>query len=145
MEIKDKYSIYHIFLEIQRLHYIKLHKATEKIGISHGQPPVLFILSEEDGQSQNEIATKLNVKASTLAVMLQRMEKSELIEKRLDEKDQRVSRVYITKKGEELAERAKSVLNKMELTCFNNLTMDEKVILRRLLLQIHENLLEEKK
>lgn len=145
MEIKDKNSMYHLFLEIQRLHYIKVHKANEAVGMSHGQAPVLFVLSEQDGQSQNEIANKLNVKPSTVAVMLQRMEKSELIEKRLDEKDQRVSRVYITEKGKEFAKVAKNVLDKLEETCFGNFTMEEKIILRRLFLQIHENLLDDKK
>lgn len=140
MEIIDKDSLYYVFLEIQRLHYYRSHILLDEIGMYHGQPPMLFILSKKNGQSQKELADRLNVKPSTITVMLSRMEKAGLVERRQDDEDQRVSRVYITEEGKNVCEKAKEVMKNLEEECFGNFTVEEKVILRRLLLQIRDNL-----
>lgn len=140
MNIKNKDSIYYLFLEIQRLHYYRTHVLLDEIGVYHGQPPMLFILNKKDGQSQKELADKLNLKASTIAVMLRRMEKANLITRKQDEEDQRISRVYITEEGLKLCEKARGVMKNLEDECFGNFTIEETVILRRLFLQMKDNL-----
>ncbi len=140
MEIIDKDSLYYIFLEIQRLHYYRSHTLLDEIGMYHGQPPMLFILNKKNGQSQKELADRLNVKPSTITVMLGRMEKAGLVERRQDDEDQRVSRVYITEEGKEVCKKANQVMKSLEEECFGNFTVEERVILRRLLLQIRDNL-----
>ena len=101
---------------------------------------MLFILSKKDGRSQKELADILNIKASTITVMLKRMEKANLVIRKQDSEDQRISRVYITEEGLELCEKARSVMNNLEEECFGNFTTEEKVILRRLFLQMKDNL-----
>src|SRR5699024_6267897 len=96
MDNIDKDSLYFIFLEILRLHYYRTHVLLEEVDIYPGQPPMLFILNKEGGQSQSELAEKLQVKPSTITVMLKRMEKEGIVERRKDELDQRIIRVYIT-------------------------------------------------
>ena len=140
MDKMNKDSLYHLFLEIQRLHYYRTHVLLEEIGVYHGQPPMLFILSKKDGRSQKEFADILNIKASTITVMLKRMEKANLVIRKQDSEDQRISRVYITEEGLELCEKARSVMNNLEEECFGNFTTEEKVILRRLFLQMKDNL-----
>ncbi len=140
MDKMNKDSLYHLFLEIQRLHYYRTHVLLEEIGVYHGQPPMLFILSKKDGRSQKELADILNIKASTITVMLKRMEKANLVIRKQDSEDQRISRVYITEEGLELCEKARSVMNNLEEECFGNFTTEEKVILRRLFLQMKDNL-----
>ncbi len=136
----DKDSLYFIFLEILRLHYYRTHVLLEEVGIYPGQPPMLFILNKEDGQSQSELADKLQIKPSTITVMLKRMEKENIVERRKDELDQRVTRVYITEKGRELCDEAIKVMDKVQGECFANITAEEKVILRRLFMQMRDNL-----
>lgn len=136
----DKDSIYYAFLEIMRLYHYKMHKLLEEIGLYPGQPFVLFTLSNNDGQSQKELAERLNVKPSTITVMLKRMEKVNLVKRRQDLKDQRVSRVYITETGHEMCEKANQIMKQVEEEMFDNLTVEEKVILRRLLLVVKDNL-----
>jgi DNA-binding MarR family transcriptional regulator len=137
----DKDSLYHIFLEILRLHYYRTHVLLDEVGVYPGQPPMLFVLSKEDGQSQKELANKLNLKPATITVMLKRMEKANLVERRQDPEDQRVSRVYITEKGKKVYKKVNKIMKNLEEECFGNFTVEEKVILRRLLMQIRENLL----
>lgn len=136
----DKDSLYRIFLEILRLYHHKMHKLLEEIDLYPGQPPLLFTLNKEDGQSQKELAEKLNVRASTMTVMLKRMEKGNLVERKQDLEDQRISRVYITEAGKEICEKSKEVMRRTEKEMFGNLTVDEKVILRRLLLVVRDNI-----
>ena len=141
MDCVDKDSLYHIFLEILRLHYYRTHVLLDEVGVYPGQPPMLFVLSKEDGQSQKELANKLNLKPATITVMLKRMEKANLVERRQDPEDQRVSRVYITEKGKKVYKKVNKIMKNLEEECFGNFTVEEKVILRRLLMQIRENLL----
>jgi DNA-binding MarR family transcriptional regulator len=140
MEKINKDSLYYIFLEILRLHYYRSHVLLEEIGVYHGQPPMLFILNKADGQSQKELARILGVTPATITVMLKRMEKSNLVLRKQDDEDQRISRVYITEEGKEIANKAKQVMNDIDQECFGNFTVEEKIILRRLLMQMRDNL-----
>lgn len=140
MDIINKDSLYFLFLEIQRLHYYRTHVLLDEIGVYHGQPAMLFILNKKDGQSQKELAELLKVKASTITVMLKRMENANLVVRKPDENDQRISRAYITEEGKNLCKKASIVMNNLEEECFGNFTTEETVILRRLFLQMKDNL-----
>lgn len=140
METINRDSLYYSFLEILRLHHTIAHRRLEEIGLYPGQPPLLFILNKTDGQSQKELANKLHIKASTVNVMIRRMEKEGLIKRIQDEKDQRISRVYITEKGRKTCKKANELMGKMEKDIFLGLSPDEKIIMKRLFLQIKKNL-----
>lgn len=140
MEDIDKSSLYHIFLEILRLHHYRAHVLLDEIGVYPGQPPMLFLLNKKDGLSQKEIATKLGVKPSTITVMLKRMESGNLVVRKQDSEDNRISRVYITEEGREICKKAREKTKDINEECFGNFTVDEQVILRRLLMQIRDNL-----
>ena len=51
---------------------------------------MLFALYKKDGQSQKDLAKQLNINPATITVMLTRMEKAGLLERRKDPDDQRV-------------------------------------------------------
>jgi DNA-binding MarR family transcriptional regulator len=82
----------------------------------------------------------MGVKPATITVMLTRMEKGGLIERKKDEQDQRVTRIFITEKGEEICKEAKMLVKQIEEECFKGFTVEEKVVFRRLLMQIKYNL-----
>lgn len=136
----DKDSLHYIFLEILRLHHYRTHILLDEIGIYPGQPPLLFILNKEDGKSQKELADKLKITPATITVMLKRMEKANLVERKQDTEDQRISRVYLTDKGREICNKAMGIMKNLEEECFGNFTVEEKIILRRLLMQMRDNL-----
>ena len=139
MGIIDKNSLYYIFLEILRVHHYQAHKSLEEIGLYPGQPPLLFILNKNQGKSQRELADMMHVKPSTMNVMIKRMEKGGLIERRQDTEDGRISRVYITDMGREVCKRSYLSMQQMEDKMFSGLTQDERVIFRILLLQVKEH------
>lgn len=144
VEIIEEYgkeeSLRQVFSQVMRLHFIRTHSLLEETGLYPGQPPLLFSLSHKNGQSQRELADNLKVKPSTVTVMIKRMEKTALIERKQDEDDQRISRIFITDEGREICNELISIYDRIENEAFANFTPEEKVILRRLLMQLRENL-----
>lgn len=133
-------SLYYTFLEILRLHHHRTHTLLDEIGIYHGQPLMLMILNDKDGQSQKELAIRLNVKAPTITVMLKRMEKASLVVRKQDKDDQRISRVYITEQGKKIFKKAMDVMARFEKELFNDFSEQDEIILKRLLEQMNKNL-----
>lgn len=135
----DKDSLYALFLEIIRLHYYRTHVLLDKIGAYPGQPPLLFILNKNNGLSQKELAEKLNVKPSTITVMLRRMESGNLIYKKQDNNDQRVFRVFLTEQGRDMCNKSVEIAKLLEEECFGNFTPEEKIVLKKMLTQMRDN------
>lgn len=135
-------STYHVFLEVIRLHYQRTRMLLDKIGVYPGQPPMLFVLHHKDGRSQKELSDTLGIKPATITVMLKRMENAGLVERRQDEEDQRVSRAYLTDRGMEVCREVSQTVKVIEGECLKNFTTDEQVLLKRLLMQVKDNLTE---
>lgn len=140
MDCDNFNSSYDIFLQIIRLHYYRAYTLLDKINMYPGQPAMLFALQREDGQSQTDLAEKLNIKPATVTVMLGRMEKSDMVERRQDPKDQRISRVYLTQRGREMCGELEGIKATIESECLANFTEDELILLRRFLMQVRDNL-----
>ncbi|HMK92842.1 MAG TPA: MarR family winged helix-turn-helix transcriptional regulator [Thermoleophilia bacterium] len=74
-----------------------------------GQFFCLRAVSAHDGISQRELADELHVAPPSVSRMLQNMERAGLVERRDDEHDQRVTRVYVTDRGREFEARFRAV------------------------------------
>lgn len=81
----------------------------------------------------------MNIKPPTVAVSIKRLEKSGIIERRIDDTDRRISRVYLTKKGFELSERVKEKIEQSEHVMFKGFSEAELCLIRRFFNQIIEN------
>ena len=73
---------------------------------------------------------------------LQRLEREKIIERRDDLDDQRVSRVYTTEKGRNLERLVNEKWSQLESEAFDGFTVEERVLLRRLLQLAYRNLAE---
>lgn len=138
----EKDSLYAEFLNASRMHYLRTHILLSQIGIYHGQPPLLFLLEKNDGLSQREIADILKTKASTITVMLKRMEKADIVTRKQDSKDQRISRVYLTKKGRDVCIEAKEAIETLAQESFEGFSLEEKHEFKKLLKKMSSNLKE---
>lgn len=65
----------------------------------HGQNRSLALLARNEGMKQADLARNAHVRPSSVSEVLERLEKSGLIERRRDQKDRQVLRVYLTDKG----------------------------------------------
>lgn len=133
-------SVNTILHKLVRSHFIWMHNELEKLGLYPGQPQILLSLEKKNGQSQRELADLRSVRASTNTVMLNRMEKTGLIEKKKDSEDQRITRIFLTDKGLEICEKLNQIHDDFERNSMKGFSEEEKIVLRRLLLQVIDNI-----
>jgi DNA-binding MarR family transcriptional regulator len=81
----------------------------------------------------------MRVKPATVTVMLNRMVKNGHVERRPDPQDQRVSRVYLTDKGRAAVDEVRAALHTSEDRVLEGITPEEKMLLRRLLIHMFDN------
>lgn len=126
--------------DIIKLHFMKCQCELSKLNLYPGQERLLYYIRKKDGLSQKELCEKLNVKPSTIAVMLKRMEKTGLFERVQDENDKRITRIFITDKGKDISDEIIKIHETFGKICFNNVSEEEKIILKRILMQVRDNL-----
>ena len=85
--------------------------------------------------TQSELAQEICVQPATLTRSLDRLTRAGLVERRLDAEDQRMSRVYLTDEGRALHAPIEQIWHDLEAWSFANLTIEERLLLRRLLLE----------
>ena len=140
MEPESLESTNILLAQVCRLHHARAHQVFDTIGIYRGQPPMLKALWEQDGQMHSELAARLHVKPATVSRMVQRMESAHLLTCKPDPQDQRVSRVYLTPAGKAMQPVLEQTDRTFEADTLAGFTLEERVVLRRLLLQIRDNL-----
>ena len=74
--------------------------------VKEGYRSIMMVLGKEDGISQLTIANETNLKPSTISIALKKMEHEGYITRVNDANDMRMSRVYLTEEGLEIANRA---------------------------------------
>lgn len=127
-------------LQIHKAHRQRAEAALYKLGLHTGQEMLLLQLWIEDGIPQSHLATSMGVEPPTATKMLQRMERTGLIERRSDPEDARISRVYLTAHGRRLEQPVLDVWKQLEAQTIAGLSPTEQALLHRLLMQVSENL-----
>ncbi len=107
---------------------LRAQKMFDKYGLNKSQAGILF---------------KLNVTAPSITSAIQKMEKAGFIKRQPDEKDQRIMRLYLDEKGKACIEHVKEVAMQMDEIMFRGISQEEKLLLRRIMIQIFDNLKEE--
>ncbi len=133
-------SIGALLVQICRAHRNKAQELLSRLELYPGQEFLLLNLFPQDGLTHSEVAENLCVQPATVTRMLDRLVKSGFVQRRADTDDQRVSRVYLTEKGQELLRPIEQVWQELEEISFAKLTLEERLLLRRILLQVNENL-----
>lgn len=135
-------SIFWLLHQIVHLSKYQAMKRMEAFELKPGQAGILFILNCNGGLSQRELAQKLGITPPSMTVALRKMEKLGYITKEPDPLDQRIIRIQIAEKGKECIQNLKGVMDNMENVLYQGMSQEERLLLRRLLLEIRTNLLE---
>lgn len=107
--------------------------------INGEQVRILIVLWQKDGISSKEISKGSSLAINTLTTMLDRMEKSGLIARKIDAKDRRKTLVYLTKLGKDLQEPYAAISAKMEKIFYHGFSEPEIKQLETYLQRILEN------
>ncbi len=109
--------------------FYRTHIRQRRTGLSLTQITVLGI-AERGDMNAAKLATLLNVRRSTMSVIVNRLEEQELVCRRVDENDLRVSRIQVTPKGAALLSEVRSRSNLYIAGLLEGLTAEDRATLR---------------
>lgn len=138
MEEAPTYMILNQLMHISRYEAMGL---LEEFDLKPSQAGVLFALNCNGKLSQRELAQKIGITPPSMTVTLRKMEELGYVVKEPDENDQRIIRIMITEKGTGCVDKIKAVGFQMEEVMYQGISKEERLFLRRLLIQMTENLL----
>ncbi|MBE5921950.1 MAG: MarR family transcriptional regulator [Lachnospiraceae bacterium] len=112
------------------------------LGVTEGQPKILYILRRQDGYVQKELAEICGVRQSTLAVLLMKMEEQNFIRREVDyiSGGKRAYRIFLTDKGRVQADEIELIVEALEEKSFFGFSQEEKENLLTLLSRAEENI-----
>lgn len=118
----------------------RLMQGLEDTELSAGQPKVLAYLKSHEGRAQKEIAAACQIEPGSLTVLLGRMEKQGMVERRFLKGDRRTRCVYLTDYGRALATRVIERFYAVEELAFAGISDEERALFLRVCGRILENL-----
>ncbi len=95
-----------------RLMSNQLNKNLAEHEVTAEQWAVLSSLWKKDGLAQQELANLANKNKASITHLIDNLEKRDLVERRVDEKDRRNKLVYLTKEGADLQSTLTKVVTK---------------------------------
>lgn len=110
--------------------------------LSKGQPKILEYLYKNDGAVQKDIAKSCFIEQATVTSILARMEKNELIIRKVDPDNRRFQFVYLTEKGKVEAKFVIESFAKLENNALKDFTDEEKMQFVNFLNRVNKNLKE---
>ena len=110
-------------------------------GLTIGQPKVLDYLKDHDGSGQKDIARGCHIEPGTLTTLLNRMEDTGLVERRMLNGNRRSLYVFLTDKGKNQLALVTETFSEMEEKAFRGISESEREAFMNVFLRIYENTL----
>lgn len=110
-------------------------------GLTIGQPKVLDYLKDHDGAGQKDIARGCHIEPGTLTTLLNRMEDTGLVERRMLNGNRRSLYVFLTDKGKNRLALVTETFSEMEEKSFRGISESEREAFMNVFLRIYENTL----
>ena len=140
-EDTSAFIVMHQLMHLSRYHAVL---RMEDMELNPSQAGILVILNSHGRLSQRQLAQKIGITPPSMTVTLRKLEELGFIHKEPDEKDQRIIRIRLSEAGKECIEKLKSIMDEMEEILYQGFSVEEKLLFRRLLLAMRENLLNSK-
>ena len=115
----------------RRLHRHLEQRAEEHAGISVVQAGALFALQRQDGAISSELAGQLDIAPSAMTGLADRMLRAGLLERRVDEQDKRINRLWLTEHGRAVADIAKTELAPLNQTLAEGFSDEDMQVVSR--------------
>ncbi len=148
-ELRGERTLYHtpnpisVIGEITRIVNSMIVEGEERNPLLQNSSRLLMLeLDRKDGVTQLELVRMTHLKAPTISITLQKLEKHGYVGRRHDNYDMRSVRVYLTEKGKSYNQFIIKKVTKSETRAMDSLTEAEAKQLMRLLLKIKDGIAE---
>src|SRR5690349_4155251 len=111
--------------DVSRLRRVALDRVLKPLGVTRSQWWVLAFLSRRDGMTQTALAADLDLTKVAIGGLLDRMEAAGLVQRRFDENDARIRRVYLTRAGIRLVRDIRKQVERVEVEILGPNTEEE--------------------
>jgi DNA-binding MarR family transcriptional regulator len=101
--------------DVSRLRRVVVDRQLRPLGVTRSQWWVLAFLSRRDGMTQTALAADLDLTKVAIGGLLDRMEAAGLVQRRFDESDARIRRVYLTRAGTRMVRDIRKRVEQIEL------------------------------
>ncbi|HKC79244.1 MAG TPA: MarR family transcriptional regulator [Nitrosopumilaceae archaeon] len=126
-----------VFLTSKSLERLAEAEMKNRLSLTGSMWKVILALNLRDGLSQKELAEKIYVDGSTLVPIIDRMERSRLLERRPDPKDRRNNRIFLTKKSESIVDSIVEIILAVRKAIYKGLSNEEiessRIILKKIM------------
>ncbi|WP_242649599.1 MarR family winged helix-turn-helix transcriptional regulator [Alkaliphilus oremlandii] len=113
-----------------------------KLGVTRVQWIALYYLGREESISQKELAERMNVKESSIARLLDRMERDGLVERIKNESDKRITNLRLTDRGKEYRIKLLPEGEKFEQLLYKGISDEEMQVFTTVLSKMINNIKE---
>ncbi len=133
----DECVVYLLAKAYQRAHAVSKRRLAP-YGLTPVQQLVIAALNEEDGISSSDLCRKLSMDPATLSVLLDRLAEANWIIKQPDQDDKRFLKIFLNEQSRSLIPKITEERHKTNEEILKNLSLEEKVLLKRLLKDLRE-------
>ena len=129
-----------LLMEAARLQRTVFDRRVRKLGFTRTQWLVLRRVMEQPGVSQSELAEMMEVEKATAGRFIDRLEEYGWLERRPDEADRRIKRIFVTELGRRIHRQVKPIAEGMVEEELSGLKKREREMLTDLLLNVKQQL-----
>jgi DNA-binding MarR family transcriptional regulator len=123
---KDDRLIYLVFMAQNRLRmHVRDELMAADVKITLVQAGILFLLREKNGRAMSKLGQLLSLDNSTITGLTDRLEKAGFVQRKANPKDRRMSLIHITRQGIREANKAKTVINRINEEIKANFSKEE--------------------
>lgn len=126
--------------DVSRLRRIVIDRALKPVNITRSQWWVLSFLGRRDGMTQTALAADLDLTKVAIGGLIDRMEQSGFVERRADQRDGRIKRVYLTSAGTRFLQTIRANIQQVEQEILSDINEDALRVTGETMLQIKKTL-----
>ena len=133
------YSFHYLIMSEHSMFQKELLMKLKGSGLTVGQPKVLDYLKDHNGASQKDIALGCHIEPGTLTTLLNRMEETRLVQRRLLNGNRRRFYILLTELRERKLELVSAAFKELEDEAFRGISDTDRKTFMDLFFRIYEN------
>lgn len=128
--------------DVSRLRRVSFDRELAPLGITRSQWWVLAFISRNDGLPQTQLANELDVGKVALGSLIDRLQTGGFVERRADDKDRRVKRIFLTDKARQLIKDIVPITDKFNARILEGIPREDLEQTSKTLYKMKQNLID---